>query len=367
MAEEQKLVNRLRAHRIAKGWSQDDLASRAGISRAGVSAIEVERLVPSTATALALAAALGCRVEQLFQLGSCPSQEPAWAWPPSRQLCRYWRASVAGREFLYPSEATHLGVIGHDGHYDQGRLREQAQASASATLVIASCDPAIALLAGHFSRRSGFRMIAFPRPSKQALGLLAAGLVHAAGVHYSKARQEDENANAALEHLHSDFRLLRIARWQEGLAVGAGIRVNSVDSALRRRGRWIGREAGSAARKLLDELLDGRRAPRHVAYGHRGVAEAVRSGLADFGVCLRLVVDEVGLDFLPVQQEEYDLCFPAEWEGDPRIQALVETARSPEYRAALGDLPGYDSSQTGEIERIASHFTASSPYNGMNL
>jgi len=58
------------------------------------------------------------------------------------------------------------------------------------------------------------------------------------------------------------------------------------------------------------------------------------------------------LGFLGVREEEYDLCLPAEREGEPRLQALVEAVRSAAYRGALGDLPGYDAAETGELERI---------------
>src|SRR5262245_8617655 len=67
------LTNRLRQRRLDRKWSQQELAERAGIARASVSAIEMGRLVPSAASALALAAALNCRVEDLFQLASAPA------------------------------------------------------------------------------------------------------------------------------------------------------------------------------------------------------------------------------------------------------------------------------------------------------
>jgi molybdate-binding protein/DNA-binding XRE family transcriptional regulator len=349
---EQALTNRIKTCRSAKGWSQEELADRAGISRAGVSAIETGRLVPSTSAALALAAALECRVEDIFQFGTPAGHEAVWAWPPPREVCRYWRAAVSGRELLYPVETASLGVSAHDGLSSAGTLRERTHAAPSLTLVAASCDPAIGLLADHFARR-GFRLIAFQRSSRQSLNLLGSGLVHAAGVHLAKAGQGKVNASAAKKHLTGDFLLLRVARWQEGLAAAPGRRVTSVGAAARSSGRWIGREEGSAARELLDELLAGRRPPRRVAYGHRGVAEAIRSGWADLGICVRLAADEAGLDFISVRREDYDLCIPAELEGDPRIRALADTLRSPEFRAALGDLPGYDTSDTGEIEHIS--------------
>ena len=68
MAQIPSIENHLREHRARRGWSQEELARRAGLSRAGISAIETYRLVPSAAAALALAEALECRVEDLFQL-----------------------------------------------------------------------------------------------------------------------------------------------------------------------------------------------------------------------------------------------------------------------------------------------------------
>ncbi len=60
------LTNHVRAFRLERGWSQAELAQRSGISRTAVSAIEIQRLTPSVSAALALAAALECRVEDLF-------------------------------------------------------------------------------------------------------------------------------------------------------------------------------------------------------------------------------------------------------------------------------------------------------------
>ncbi len=352
MSSERPLTNRVKTCRVARGWSQDELAARAGISRAGVSSIETNRLVPSTSAALALATALDCRVEDLFQLASATAGETAWAWQPRCEPCRYWRATVAGRELMYPTEPTNLGVIGHDGVCQEGQLREQLAAAPSDTLVVASCDPAIGLLANELSRRSSFRLLAFPRSSREALALVAQGLVHVAGIHLAAVGRQGQNTAAAKEKLRGGFCLLRGARWQEGLAVAPGLPLQSVGAAVQSRARWVGREAGSAARELLDELLSGHRPPRRIAYGHRGVAEAIRCGWADVGVCLRLVSEEAGLGFLSVREEEYDFCYPAGLEGDPRIQALVETVRSALYRGMLNDLPGYDAAETGELERI---------------
>lgn len=345
------LTNRVRDRRLARAWSQAELAQRAGISRAAVSAIESERLVPSVAAALGLAKALECTVEELFGTAaeSARSADPAWAWPLGRETVdaptRFWAAAVGGHRRLYPVEPLPLGELVHDG-VAAARPAFDDQLAAR-TLVMASCDPAVGLLARLYEAESGYRLLAFPRSSRQALQLLHEGVIHIAGVHLSTAN-DDGNADAARAILGGSARLIRVASWEDGIAVGRGVRASTIRGVLRDHLTWIGREAGSGARQCLDELLDRRPAPRREARDHRGVAEAIRCGWAEAGVCLKLVAEEAGLRFLSVRTEHYDLCYTPSTEHDPRITALVRVLQSNRYRRLLGELPGYDAAGTGQ-------------------
>ena len=60
---------RLRLARQMRGFSQQQLAGMAGVSRQAVSAVEAGHSDPSLRVALALAAALGMTVEELFGRG----------------------------------------------------------------------------------------------------------------------------------------------------------------------------------------------------------------------------------------------------------------------------------------------------------
>lgn len=354
MATPRQLVNDLKDRRTLRGWSQDEMARRCGLSRAGISAIETDRLIPSAAAALALAEALECRVEDIFRFPRPQAAEPlaAWAWPPPREPWRYWHADVGGRLIYYPTEATPLGMPPHDGMSLGGSFQGQGASDPQRTLVIASCDPAAGLLAAELAQAARVRLIALPRSSRAALVLLGKGLVHAAGIHLTGTDQPDGNAAIVRRELGPGYSLLRVARWEEGIICSPGLGFRTVDEAVRSNRRWIGREPGSGAQQCLDELLEPRRLPRRLASDHRGVAEAVRNGWADLGVCLRLVSEEAGLPFLRVRDEVYDLCVPERWEQDQRIQALVHAVRSASYRKALGDLPGYDVNGSGEHQRI---------------
>jgi molybdate-binding protein/transcriptional regulator with XRE-family HTH domain len=352
MAKLPALENHVRAQRDGRGWSQEELARRSGLSRAGVSAIETGRLVPSAAAALALAGAFGLRVEDLFHLPRARSEDTAWAWAPPRAPCRYWAAEVAGQTRLFPVEASPLGVVPHDGVYQGGVFQHSGRSAPADTLVLACCDPAGGLLAAELAHSSGVRLIVLPRTSSAALALLKQGLVHAAGVHLAPSDRPEGNAGVVRDRLGRGFSLLHVAHWEEGLTFAPAQGITSVAAAVRSSLRWIGREPGSGARQCLDELLGARRPPRRMASDHRGVAEAIRAGWADLGVCLRLASEEAGLEFLSIRREAYDICFPEALKGDARLKALIDTVRSPAYRRWLGELPGYDCTQSGQLQRV---------------
>jgi molybdate-binding protein/DNA-binding XRE family transcriptional regulator len=346
-------TNSVQLLRQARQWSQAELARRVGISRAAVSAIEGERLSPSVATALALAAAFECSVEDLFGRPAAPlAAPPDWAWHSRSSVCRYWQASVQGRRRLYPVEAIALNPIPHDGFWQDGVLRASGPDVAETTLVMASCDPAAGLLAAEYARASGFRLLVFPRGGRAALELLRQRLVHVAGLHYSTEDQPGRNADLVRSQMESGAKLLRLATWETGVALAPDDHSHSVESVARRPVQWASRESGSAARECLDLLLERRQFAGREVHGHAAVAEAVRSGWAEAGVCVRLSAEEAGLNFLPVRNESLDLCFPGALQNDPRILALVRLLRARSCRQLLSELPGYQPRDTGEIQTL---------------
>ena len=89
-----------------------------------------------------------------------------------------------------------------------------------------------------------------------------------------------------------------------------------------------------------------------MASDHRGVAQAVASGWADAGVAVRLAAEEAGLGFLPVQQEDYELCIPDRLRSDRAVLALERALRSRNVRTLYEELPGYDTRRMGEERAV---------------
>ena len=345
--------NAVQSLRLVREWSQADLAKRAGISRAAVSAIESSRLTPSVTAALSLAGVLGCTVEELFGRAARPVVGgAAWAWPAWREPCRYWEAEVSGRRLFYPVEAMTANPLPHDGIWKNGVAHGSLSIAPEMTLTIATCDPAAGLLAHEYARECGFRMLVFPRGGAAALELAKQRTIHVAAIHRSTGSAPSRNAASAGKSLGSQVRLLRAATWESGVALPASNRARSVKSLSKNVRQWATREPGSAARECLDDLLEGKKPPGREVDGHHSVAEAVRGGWADAGVCVRLPAMEARLNFLPIQDEALDFCFHASLENDPRVQALIRVLRGRRYRQMIDELPGYDARLTGELSSL---------------
>ncbi len=343
--------NRVRQMRTAQGLSQEQLAAATGLSRTEISAIENARLTPSVAVALRLARALGASAEALF----APEEKTGqlrWVGGTPETPCRVWLSrSISGALTALPVERTHMGTLPHDAQWDGTTLHVRDGVTPEKTLVMAGCDSAVGMLANSLAER-GIRVIPLIRSSRRALSMLRAGFAHAAGFHLGDDASHADNGAVARALLGTGYRLTRMVRWQEGLALADGIDARTTSEALRRELRWVGREAGSGAQACLDRLLaehgTQNPVPCKTAASHYEVAQSVAMGWAEAGLCTQLVAEEARLQFLPARRADYDLCWPVALDDDLRLRALFEAVCSRRVRELYGSLPGYETGRTGD-------------------
>jgi putative transcriptional regulator len=62
------ITNRVKELRSALGWTQEQLAQAAGVSRQSINSIERDRYVPSLELALTFARIFACPTDEIFQL-----------------------------------------------------------------------------------------------------------------------------------------------------------------------------------------------------------------------------------------------------------------------------------------------------------
>lgn len=118
---------------------------------------------------------------------------------------------------------------------------------------------------------------------------------------------------------------------------------------------FINRQAGAGTRVLLDYHLEkaGIDSANIEGYGveeftHTSVAVAVLSGVADVGMGVLAAARALGLDFIPVATEQYDLVIPVEYMNDPRISILLDTMCSLAFKERVLALGGYGVERTGQ-------------------
>jgi len=63
-----QIQNRVKELRVARGWTQEQLAQAVGVSRQSINSIERDRYVPSLPLALTFARVFECPTDQIFTL-----------------------------------------------------------------------------------------------------------------------------------------------------------------------------------------------------------------------------------------------------------------------------------------------------------
>jgi len=64
----QRVTNRVKELRTARGWTQQQLADATGVARQSINSIECDRYVPSLPLALTFARVFGCSTDDIFRL-----------------------------------------------------------------------------------------------------------------------------------------------------------------------------------------------------------------------------------------------------------------------------------------------------------
>ena len=190
---------------------------------------------------------------------------------------------------------------------------------------------------------------------------LGRGEAHAAGTHLLDVASGEYNL-ADVDRLlpGRDVRIVNLVQREQGLIVAPGNpkRLGTLADLAREDVRFVNRQRGAGTRVLLDARLEalGLDPGRITGYEreevtHMAVAVAVASGLADVGLGIHQAAAALGLDFVAVESEDYDLVFPAGYEETELGSLLLKMLGSTAFRDQVSALTGYDISKTGTFKR----------------
>ncbi len=192
-------------------------------------------------------------------------------------------------------------------------------------------------------------------------GLMAVkrGVCHLAGTHLLDEADGSYNVTYIRKLLPDlPVRLVHLVMRDQGLIVPAGNPkgIRGIEDLARNGVVMINRQGGSGTRILLDYRLKQLDIPpeRIAGYGneeftHMAVAAAITSGAADVGLGIQAAARALGLDFIPVVTEQYDLLIPEVHFETAAVQELLTVIRSERFKTRVADLGGYHTERTGEV------------------
>ena len=191
-------------------------------------------------------------------------------------------------------------------------------------------------------------------------GLLALkrGEAHVAGSHLLDERTGEYNVAFVRRYVEGDVVLVNLTYRVQGLIVAPGNpkSIAGLDDTLRGDISYVNRQRGSGTRVLFDYMLrearlDSRRVRGYdrEEYSHLAVAAAISAGRADTGIGVFSAAKAVGLDFVPLRNERYDLVMPREVHESDLLRPMLELLHDDGFRSQVEELGGYDVSSMGEI------------------
>lgn len=236
------------------------------------------------------------------------------------------------------------------------------QAEVDATLVfIGSHDNILDLLANQLHKERPLTRISSAHVGSMG-GIMAIrrNEAHLAGCHLLDESTGEYNI-PFIKRLLPDtpLQLINLCYREQGLMVlkGNPEKITGFEDMVKRNLTFINRQGGAGTRLLTDKLLNDLKIEPsqlagydHEEYTHMSVAAAVASGSVNAGMGIRAAAIALGLDFIPVAEERYDLIVPLKYLDDPKVQKVLNLIRSgDEFHKNILALGGYSLRDAGNI------------------
>lgn len=153
--------------------------------------------------------------------------------------------------------------------------------------------------------------------------------------------------------------IINLAYRMQGFYVAKGNphNISSWEDLINKKVSIINREKGSGTRILLDEKLRANNISSSNIKGyniernsHLSVASSIARGEGDVGIGIEKIALQVkGIDFIPMQEERYDIVIKKSDLASPIYKAIVDIIKSKEFKDEIDGLSGYDIRDIGRV------------------
>jgi putative molybdopterin biosynthesis protein len=134
------------------------------------------------------------------------------------------------------------------------------------------------------------------------------------------------------------------------------LQIRRFEDLTRKKVRFINRQKGSGTRVLLDQHLkelgispSAVNGYENEVYTHFELGLSILAREADVGIATVAVSKLLGLPFIPITQERFDMLLDQPTFFEKGVQAFIEILTSNEFRSRVENLGSYDFKNSGKI------------------
>jgi len=194
--------------------------------------------------------------------------------------------------------------------------------------------------------------------SMGGLRALKRDMCHIASSHLLQDNENEYNFSFASEELHKMPAVVNFCKREQGILLGKDNprHINSIADLGKKGVRVVNRDLGTGTRLLFDKELktagltgDKIHGYHHIVNRHMDIGLEILSGRADAGPGIRPIASLLGLDFMPLRWERYDLLISRERFFEQGVQYFQTLLHEDAFLKIAQGLDGYDISERGKM------------------
>jgi len=245
-----------------------------------------------------------------------------------------------------------IGVDGYkSGDKVRVRLLRSEEQLKKSIVVIGSHDPLLDEVNDLLCKNTSFTLSSTNVGSMSGLYAVRKGEAHLAGLHLLDEKTGEYNKSFVKKLIpEGGVKLISLVKRKQGLLVKKGNPkgIQNVSDLTKKGVRFVNRQKGSGTRILFDYLCSKEKVDTSQIYGydtevctHASIAAMVASGTVDVGLGVCIASNMYDLDFIHINDENYDLLIPDHAMALPSVKALLEIIKSEEFKKRVEKLGGY--------------------------
>ena len=239
-------------------------------------------------------------------------------------------------------------------------IDESARSESEDLFAAGSNDPVLDIVITHMKNGDpNTHIFSSVTGSTEGLRLLGSGFTHIAWCHLADPVTGEYDMEM-LENLlpHKKIAIVHLFQRELGFLLPPDSKEKTMNFTIiaDKKLRFVNRQAGSGTRIVTDKLLSGENISHESINGyisevntHLEVGLMILSGEFDTGIATSAIAKILGLKFIPLIKENFDMVILQEAFFRDEVQAFIETLNADSFRKMVSHLGNYNFTNSGKI------------------